>query len=73
MNDAHFALSASIILHHMALERKRRQWLFGRWKISHEPLRNDAANLLRESGWRGLMPEGTQYVGDDAQEDSGHE
>ena len=49
MTDAQFARRAELILHNMALERTGRGRWFRRWLISHEPLRNDAANLLRES------------------------
>ena len=40
------------ILHNMSLEYSRPWWrrMFGRWYISDEPLRNDAANFLREVG-----------------------
>lgn len=34
----------------MALERKGWRRIFGRWHISDEPLRNDAARLLKEIG-----------------------
>ena len=65
MTDAQFAQRAERILHNMALERTGRGRWFRRWFISHEPLRNDAANLLRESNRGGfLMPNGTQLVGD---------
>lgn len=64
MTDREFLERASTILHHMALERVG-FWrsLFRRWHIHHEPLRNDAANLLKERGVTRLMPKGTEYVG----------
>lgn len=67
MNDRQFAERAAGILHNMALERKG-FWrsLFRRWHISDEPLRNDAANLLREYGVTMLMPKGCQWVGDES-------
>mgnify|MGYP000734165410 CR=1 FL=1 len=68
MTDLEFAHRAAGILHNMSLER-RWSWfsLFRRrWHISDEPLRNDAANLLREYGYAALTPNGFQRVGDDA-------
>ena len=54
------------ILHNMALERNvslfRR--CLRRWHISDEPLRNDAANLLRKVGYESERPPGTKYVGE---------
>ena len=67
MSDREFANRSAQILQNMALERKGywRQF-FGRWHISHEPLRNDAANLLRQAGIEfSCYPKGTQRVGDD--------
>ena len=66
MNDAEFSRRASVILHNMALERRGWRGFFSRWCISDEPLRNDAANLLRERGEHRLMPIDCQYVGDTA-------
>lgn len=65
MTDKEFALRAAIILHNMALENTGWRGLLRRWCVSDEPLRNDAANLLRASGRVHLMSEWTQYVGDD--------
>lgn len=61
-----FADKACEILHNMALEYERPWWkrVFGRWAISDEPLRNDAANLLREYKVSKMMPAGTRYVGE---------
>lgn len=53
------------ILENMALENTGWKALFRRWYISDEPLRNDAANLLREMGVITRKPIGTQLVGDD--------
>lgn len=53
------------ILHRMATEHTGwRRWLW-RWYYSDEPLRNDAANLVREAGFGMPMPVYTQLVGDD--------
>lgn len=67
MTDEQFKERATRILHNMALERVG-YWrqLWQRWHISDEPLRNDAANLLREAGIEFFArPKGTQMVGDD--------
>ena len=63
-----FEKAAMEILHNLALERQRPSWgiISDRWYISDEPLRNDAANLLRRYGADFPMPDGTRYVGDDA-------
>jgi hypothetical protein len=52
------------ILHNMALERTGWRSLFRRWWFSDEPLRNDAANLIREIGYHQPMPIGSRLVGD---------
>lgn len=66
MSDRQFANEAASILQNMSLERVGfwRQ-LFCRWHISDEPLRQDAANLLRRAGieFRNY-PKGTHRVGD---------
>lgn len=64
ITEHEFAERAAGILHNMALER--RGWHpFRRWYISDEPLRNDAANLLRMSGWGFKMPDDCRLVGDE--------
>ena len=55
---------ALCILHNMAVERTGWRSFFRRWWISDEPLRNDAANLIREVGYQQMMPIGTRLVGD---------
>lgn len=65
MTDEQFARRAATILHNMSLER--RWWFFPfrrRWHISDEPLRNDAANLLREYGFEARTPDDCWRVGD---------
>lgn len=54
------------ILHNMALENERPWWAFWRprFTINHEPLRHDAANLLRRIGYEAPRPIGTKLVGD---------
>lgn len=53
------------ILQNMALENTGWKAFFRRWYISDEPLRHDAANLLRHMGIITRKPIGTQIVGDD--------
>ena len=59
-------MAALLILHQMSLERSGPWWkrMFSRWWISDEPLRNDAARLLRKIGFRGMIPIGYRRVGD---------
>jgi hypothetical protein len=52
------------ILHNMAVERTGWRAFFRRWWIGDEPLRNDAANLIREIRYRQRMPIGCRLVGD---------
>lgn len=66
MTDKQFADRAVVILHNMALERKGWRSFLRRWHISDEPLRNDAANLLRERGVALMTPIGFHWVGDEA-------
>ena len=65
MSDREFRTRAQVILHFLALERRGwKHLLFGRrWFIHHEPLRNDAARLLRQAGYEAPRPRGTRYVG----------
>ena len=60
--------AAMEILHNLALERRRPWWdiISDRWFISAEPLRNDAANLLRRYQVNLPIPDGLKYVGYDA-------
>lgn len=57
------------ILHSMALERTGWRAFFRRWCISDEPLRNDAANLIREIGYGQLRPINSRLVGEDPTND----
>jgi len=52
------------ILHNMAVERTGWRGFFRRWWISDEPLRNDAANLIRDVGYMAPMPANSRLVGD---------
>ena len=57
---------AMSILFRLATERERPLWAFwrARFPYSHEPLRNDAANLLRQVGYNEPMISGCGLVGD---------
>jgi hypothetical protein len=56
-------LEAMGILHRFALEQTGwRGWL-KRWYYSDEPLRHDAANLVRRAGYEAMQPEHTVLVG----------
>lgn len=52
------------ILHRMATENTGWRTYYRRWYYPDEPLRNDAANLVREAGFAMAQPEGTRLVGD---------
>ena len=56
---------ALYVLHNMALENERPWWAFWRprWAISHEPLRNDAANIIHDCGAAFMTPIGTRLLG----------
>lgn len=61
-------LRAINILNNMRLENRKKYWadfLFGRWLINHEPLRNDAHNLLREVEFKPPVPQGARLMTDD--------
>lgn len=66
MTDREFRDRAVVILANMARERTLfwRSLVRGRWPIHHEPLRNDAANLLRASGDNYFGPNSERHVGD---------
>lgn len=53
------------ILHRMATEQTGWRGFFFRWYYGDEPLRNDAANLVRDAGFGMPMPLGTRLIGDD--------
>lgn len=62
--ERHLNDRAWAILHRMALERRGWRGFFRRWFYADEPLRNDAANLLRERATEFMMPLDGRYVGD---------
>lgn len=63
-NDARYLDRALGILHRMATEHTGWRRFFSRWYYSDEPLRNDAANLVREAGFGMPQPINTRLVGD---------
>lgn len=64
-SDAVLLTRALGILHRMATERIGWRAIFRRWYYSDEPLRNDAANLVRDAGFdfNEVLPH-TRLVGD---------
>lgn len=63
-ND-HVVLDRALaILHRFATEQTGWRAFFSRWYYNDEPLRNDAANLVRSVGFGMPMPRGTRLVGD---------
>lgn len=63
-HDAYLLNRALGILHRMATENVGWRAVFCRWYFSDEPLRNDAANLVREAGFQMMQPDNTRLVGD---------
>ncbi len=52
------------ILHRLATENEGWRRFFSRWYYSAEPLRNDAANLVREAQFDMPRPIGTKLLGE---------
>lgn len=63
-SDADLLDRALAILHRFATERSGWRAFFHRWYYNDEPLRNDAANLVREARFGMPMPLNTKLVGD---------
>lgn len=63
-SDAMLLNRALGILHRMATENTGWRSILWRWYYSDEPLRNDAANLVRETGFGMPQPINTRLVGD---------
>lgn len=55
---------ALAILHKMGIEHSGWRAIFSRWYYADEPLRNDAANLVREARFQIAVPNDTRLVGD---------
>jgi hypothetical protein len=65
MRDEDLLMRALGILHRLATEQTGWRSFLRRWYYSDEPLRNDAANLVRMAEFKMPMPLGTRLVGDD--------
>lgn len=52
------------ILHRMSTERVGWRSFFHRWYYKDEPLRHDAANLVRLARFEAMMPNGCRLVED---------
>jgi outer membrane phospholipase A len=62
------------LLERMATERTGWRGFFSRWYYSHEALRNDAANLLRDMGYtQHILPYHTRILGDKGNWRKGHD
>lgn len=57
-------MRALAILHRFGTEYTGWRSFFRRWYYSDEPLRNDAANLVREAEFSMAQPDNTRLVGD---------
>lgn len=64
MRDSVLLDRALGILHRMATEQTGWRGFFRRWYYSDEPLRNDAANLVRLAEFEMKKPENTRLVGE---------
>lgn len=64
LTERHLNDRAWAILHRLALERCGWRGVLRRWFYAAEPLRNDAASLLRERNEKFVMPITGRYVGD---------
>lgn len=62
-SEARLLSDALGILHRFATENTGWRSYFRRWYFSDEPLRHDAANLVRRAGYEAARPEHTQLVG----------
>ena len=63
-DDAELLDRTLALLHRFATENTGWRAWFVRWYYSDEPLRNDAANLVRLAGFGMPMPLKTRLVGD---------
>lgn len=67
IGEREFLDRALSILHRMGIENTGWRGIFRRWYFSDEPLRNNAANLVREAGFAQKIPSHTRLVGDEEQ------
>ena len=64
MSDRALLMECLHVLHSFALEQTGWRGLFRRWYYSDEPLRHDAANLVRRAEFMAKQPEATRLVGE---------
>jgi hypothetical protein len=64
ISDRELLSRALCILHRMATENIGWRAIWSRWFYSDEPLRNDAANLIREADFHMMQPINTRLIGD---------
>lgn len=63
-NDAVLLGDCLGLLHRFALEQTGWRGFLRRWYYSDEPLRHDAANLVRRAEYVAARPESTRLVGE---------
>jgi hypothetical protein len=64
MSEEHILLERALgILHRMGTENTGWFTIFSQWAYHDEPLRNDAANLVREAGFELPLPHDQRLVG----------
>ncbi len=61
-NDDQLLLDALGILHRFATENTGWRGFICRWYYSDEPLRHDAANLVRRARFQMMQPENTRIL-----------
>lgn len=64
MGDRALLMECLYVLHSLALEQTGWRGLFRRWYYSDEPLRHDAANLIRRAEFMAKRPACTRLVGE---------
>lgn len=64
MSDRTLLMECLGLLHRFSLEQTGCRGIFRRWYYSDEPLRHDAANLVRRAEYMAKQPEGTRLVGE---------
>ena len=64
LGDRALLFMALRVLQNMATENTGWRSFFRRWYFSDEPLRNDAANIVRAAQFQGRRPEGTRIIGE---------
>jgi hypothetical protein len=65
MSDQELLMRALGILHRFATEQTGWRRFLSRWYYSDEPLRNDAANLVKLAGFGAPLPLNTKLLGEE--------